>query len=258
MENYVKYQRLIEIERLRNYLAIKSEFTKFKSTYKRKLYIKNLNSSDFWKKKTKTDQKNLSWSPIYKDKINIIYKYLAKEGGRVIDIGFGYGHLEEKLKKNMNTQIYGIDISKYIVNRAKRRFRGEFSVSDIYKLPYPRSFFDKVILLDVLEHIPPHKTFQAYKSINKVLKKGGELILSVPLNENLLQLIKNGKNPNAHFREYTVEILKAELSLFKLVVMREYKLYAFKKHYRLKSLLSRYIPFLQKKPNLLIIFAKKK
>ncbi len=249
--------KLFEAERLRHRLAVSGDLREFKKTYEFKEELKNLNSASFWNMKTKKDQKDLIKSPIYKDKIRIISNFLKMKSGKLLDIGFGLGYLEKRLTKYLRLSLFGIDISELAVNGAQKTLRGEYGVAGIFKVPYKSSFFDIVLILDVIEHIQTNKTLKAYGEIVRVMKKNGILVVSIPLNEGLEEMIKRGKNPNSHMRNYTPAILKGELKLFGFKIVKEYYLYAFQNNYWLKSFFLRLLPFETKKPNLMIVFARK-
>ncbi|EKD42848.1 MAG: Glycosyl transferase group 1 [uncultured bacterium] len=250
-------QRMFEDERLRHKLAENNELKRFRSTYSKSLKVINKNSSRFWDYKIVDDQSRLLRSPIYRDKIQIIYKYLKNKEGKLLDIGFGPGHLEKKLSKKSKLTLFGLDISKIAVENARNRLKGKYLVGNIYKLPYMPASFDFILALDILEHLPPEKVFLAYKEIAKVLKDGGILVVSIPLNENLEQMMLKGRNPNAHLRVYTPLILKTELKLSGFKIVSEKYLSAFRTKYKLKSLLVKLSPIKLKKPNLLILVLKK-
>ena len=111
--------------------------------------------------------------------------------------------------------------------------------------------------MEVLEHILPSKIFIALNEIKRVLKGNGELIMSVPLNEGLEELIKRGVNPNGHVRIYTPELVFAELKISGFRVQKRKLLYAFRNLYTLKKTLQNTIMKKRWKPNNLIIFARK-
>ncbi len=249
--------KLFEAEKLRHELAIFGNLRRFKKTYEFKEELKNLNSTSFWNTKTKKDQKDLTRSPIYKDKICIISNFLKTKNGKLLDVGFGLGYLEKKLTGCLKLSLFGIDISEVAVDKAQKTLRGEYRVAGIFKIPYKSSFFDIVLILDVIEHIQTDKTLKAYGEIVRVMKKNGILVVSIPLNEGLEEMIKHGKNPNSHMRNYTPAILKAELKLFGFKIIKESYLYAFQNNYWLKSFFLRLLPFEMKKPNLMIVFARK-
>ena len=135
---------------------------------------------------------------------------------KILDIGAGHGYLEEALSKRTMLDIYANDFSVEGVKNLKKRFKGKFSVQSIYKLSYPKDVFDCIFVLEVLEHIPPSKILSVLKSIKKILKKDGLLIVSVPMNEGLEKM---KTNPNGHVRNYTEALIKAELQIagFKII-----------------------------------------
>jgi hypothetical protein len=88
------------------------------------------------------------------------------------------------------------------------------------------------------------------------LKSGGRLIISVPLNEGLEEMLLVGHNPNAHTRIYSPDLIKSELIISGFTVKSEKYIYAFRRQYYLKSLIANFIPGI-KKPNGIIVSAIK-
>jgi len=121
---------------------------------------------------------NRFWSSI----ILKIKKY--KMSGKALDIGCAFGFLLKRLKNDF-TELHGIDISEYAVERAKK----EITSAKIQKvnidadgLPYPDEYFDLITALDMLEH-----TKSIEKNLNIIaskIKKGGYLIITVPINDS--------------------------------------------------------------------------
>lgn len=221
----------------------------------RKLY--NPNTSNLWDRLLFEENKNLLKSPFYIDKINRVLGFLRKHKGKFLDIGLGRGNLEKRMMgEDLDFEIYGVDISSRAIAEANRRIKGKFYVASVFKLPFKPSFFDVVIILDVLEHIEKGRVLSALKEIYRVLKKDGALMVSVPLNESLGQLIKEDKNYNAHLREYTPEILSKELEYSGLKIEKVEFIYAFREYYKIKSFIMKFVPGFRE-PNLIIVFAKK-
>lgn len=217
----------------------------------------NPNTPALWDKILVVQNKELLESSFYLDKIGKVTAFLQSKNGKFLDIGFGSGNLErEVVKQGLDLEIYGIDFSPQTVARAKKTIKGSFYVANIYKLPFKSGYFDVVAVLDVLEHIEPSKTKKAIMEIGRVLKKGGSLVVSVPLNENFKKLIKEGKNFNAHMREYTPHILEKELKSNSFKVEMIEFIYAFRNFYKLKTFVAKLFPGFRK-PNLMIVFAKK-
>ncbi len=80
-------------------------------------------------------------------------------------------------------KIFAIDISSYLVKKAKENFAkeglgGEFKVCDMRDLKFPDNFFDFVYTMGTLEHV--HDYESAVREIYRVLKKGGKAIIGVP------------------------------------------------------------------------------
>ena len=118
--------------------------------------------------------------------IKKIFKNILLEKPKICDLCCGSGYVTEFLKSNNITykSYVGIDIDENTIKYAKKKFKGKkkikFYKKDISKNP-PRSLsnkFDLVFFLDGIEHIKKDKN--AINFANKILKKGGMLILSTP------------------------------------------------------------------------------
>lgn len=250
--------QFFELEKLRDILAKKNRYKDFRKTYLRNVNIRDVNNNKFWNERIKNTRNNISSSPIYKDKINIVTSYLANKMGKLLDIGIGYADVESVLYGKSRLKLYGIDISNEAVKYARDRYIGEYFVSSVYKTKFKNNFFDYITCLDVLEHLPAEKVFKAYSEIFRILRPGGQLIISVPLNEGLDMLLKKGINPNGHVRVYTSSILNTELRLNNFRITKCFTLYAFRDAYKFKKLLIKFVPFLKSRPNLYIVMATKK
>jgi len=85
-------------------------------------------------------------------------------------------------------EIYGVDISSEVVQRAKVKFQqqgipGDFRQGDIRKLPFPDGYFDIVYSIGTVEHVP--EVSQAFGEIYRVMRIGGEHIVGVPNRYNI-------------------------------------------------------------------------
>lgn len=247
---------IFDLDRLRDSLATENSIKKFKDTYNTRVNFKNLNTSSFWDEKMH-DEDSLPESPIYKDKTRTVIKILSKFNGKVLDIGLGGAILEHCLSESDKLVFSGIDISPYVIRKAKSELKGVFKVGNLQDIPFKDRSFDIVLALDVLEHIPSYETLDVYKEIIRVSKRKFKIIISVPLNENLEEMVKKGINPNAHMRVYTPNILKTELSLFGFKIIEENYLYAFDSFYFIKKILTKLLRGNIFKPNLLILLAEK-
>ena len=95
----------------------------------------------------------------------------AHEGDILLDIGAGSGHYRRFFSSQKYVAIdRGIEQGSY---------KGLDLVGDVNELPLKDGFADAVLCAEVLEHVP--STDLLMKEINRVLKDGGRLLLTVPL-----------------------------------------------------------------------------
>lgn len=100
-----------------------------------------------------------------------------------LDAGCGGGRFVVALTQLGAKKVYGIDLSKGAVKAAQERcqernlLNTEIRHASVLELPYPNEMFDYVISSGVIHHTPdPYKGFL---ELNRVLKPGGKLFLSV-------------------------------------------------------------------------------
>lgn len=245
-----------KVEILRHHLAKRKKYNLLRMTYNPKFpEIKNINNSIFWSKKfIKKEEK----SSMERERISKIIKLLIKEKGKLLDLGFGRGYLENEIvKNNLDLKLFGIDISTFAVESIKKEIKGKFIKGDVIKLPFRNNLFEIVVSLEIMEHISPSNTFKVLREIYRVLKKNGKLIISIPLNERLEILINEGENLSGHVRNYSKELIKAELEISGFELIHEFSLFAFKNLYSLKSILRKTIFKNRWKPNNIILVARK-
>jgi SAM-dependent methyltransferase len=104
----------------------------------------------------------------------------AEFGDMVLDSGCASGRLYNFLKEK-GVEYFGIDISEKFIDAAKKTYPdGNFQVVDALSLPFTDKYFDKVLSVSVLHHIPSKQLqLQYMKEAFRVLKPGGLLILRV-------------------------------------------------------------------------------
>jgi len=148
------------------------------------------------------DGKNSIYTSSYDYKINNI-KYLyykkitpitnkkLKKQSKVLDVGCAFGNLLELLDKE-NFKTFGIDISEYAVDKAKKNTKANILIGDINKgLSYKDDFFDAVFAFDIIEHLI--SPFLFLQEINRILKKGGLLFLYTPNIDSIFEKILKKK-----------------------------------------------------------------
>lgn len=248
------------VEDLRNILVREKRTTDLKETYARTCpSLKNLNSPVFWDEIFRLRGAEEIESPMTRDRVEEVVKMIKDKEGRMLDVGFGLGFVEKSLLRLNKKKLtfYGIDVSTFAIAEARKKLAGKFTRGSILQIPFAPEYFDIVLSLEVLEHIPPFQTFKALNELWRVLKKHGLVIVSVPLNEGLETMCKRGLNPNGHIRVYTAELIRAELEIAKFKVLKEKYFYAFKNLYSLKNLLRKTLLKNRWQPNDLLLVAQK-
>lgn len=242
-----------EIERKRQNLASAKKYKELAETYIKKYpEIKDLNTPKLWDDIYSKDVKLSDQDGMTKDRIKTAVRFLPRKQIRVLDIGAGMGFIEELISGDKNINLYANDFSKRSLKILKKKYKGEFSLQSIYTLNYKPNFFDAVLILEVLEHIPPSKTFSVLSKVNLLMKIGGTLIVSVPMNEGLNKM-KN--NPSGHVRTYDENLIKVELEIAGFRVLASKTFFAFSDNYLFKKFVSKIIK--RKNPNNIVIKAIK-
>lgn len=102
----------------------------------------------------------------------------------LLDLGCGNGQNSIKASY-MVKRVIGVDLNRDILNQAvqtaKRRKRKNISFKNFNlekKLNFQNNYFDKVLFLDVLEHLK--KREQILQELKRIIKPGGLLLLGVP------------------------------------------------------------------------------
>ncbi|MCQ6254489.1 class I SAM-dependent methyltransferase [Methanocaldococcus sp.] len=108
-----------------------------------------------------------------------VLKNVNVRGARVLDIGCAYGYFL-KCCDEIGCETYGIDISEYAINQAKKETNAKLFVHDVDKgLPmFEDDSFDLVTMFDVIEHL--HSPYFVLKEIYRVLKVSGKIIITTP------------------------------------------------------------------------------
>ncbi|MFW9878001.1 MAG: class I SAM-dependent methyltransferase [Candidatus Thorarchaeota archaeon] len=108
-------------------------------------------------------------SPVYRNKMEFVSGYLPDKG-ELLDIGCG-GGLYFFMYDDKGLNYVGVDPDKNFVSE-------KIMLGNAEKLPFEDSSFNCVVCADVMEHVDD--PVLSIKEINRVLKKGGKLILTTP------------------------------------------------------------------------------
>ena len=107
----------------------------------------------------------------------IIKSLNPKPNRKLIDVGCGAGHLLKEFEK-LNLRTYGIDISKRIIELARKNCKGELKIADGEKIPYKDNEFDYVVSIGCLEHY--NNTEKGIRELARILKPEGLALIYVP------------------------------------------------------------------------------
>ena len=155
-----------------------------------------------------------------------------QKGEKILDAGCGNGIYANSIAYYFCSKVIGCDLDKKRVKIAQQianclKIEAKFSAAEIEKITFPKNYFDKIICIEVIEHIQDDE--QLIKKFNSFLKKGGILVLSTAKREELAELeeekrfknVKKGKHVRSGY-EFNELKEKLENSGFKVLKFEPY------------------------------------
>lgn len=106
------------------------------------------------------------------------------EGMQVLDVGCGRGEILRSTSE-LGAHAYGIDYASVAVRISKQVAVqiqsdevpvGVYQASALY-LPFEADSFDRILMLDIVEHLYPEELDLAMREARRVLKPGGRLVI---------------------------------------------------------------------------------
>jgi ubiquinone/menaquinone biosynthesis C-methylase UbiE len=126
----------------------------------------------------------------------IVMELLRGQRGRLLEVGCGPGVMLPDLLA-MGFEVHGIDVSAEMIRSAEQHMashalasRCRLRVGDAERLRYSDASFDAVLSMGVLEYLPDYAT--ALREIARVLKPGGQAVLTVPNQASAYHVARSG------------------------------------------------------------------
>jgi len=127
----------------------------------------------------------------------IISRFIKCEGLNILELGSGEGGTASVFSKD--NKFISLDLS--LLRLQRQRDTIIRINADTHRLPFKNSFFDLIILQDVIEHLPYNNGLLHY--LSNFLKKNGIIYLSTPNRYSLLNILSD-----PHFGLPFISLLK--------------------------------------------------
>jgi len=146
--------------------------------------------SNFWDYASGNKYYNeIYFSKIFGNEIIDVAEKYYDFNGRVVDYGCGPGYLMGYLM-DRGIACRGLDFSGESVNTVNNKFKDNPLFRGVIKIDnFPSSLdsesVDFVFLVETIEHLLPGMMEETLTEINRILKKGGVVMITTPNEENL-------------------------------------------------------------------------
>lgn len=103
--------------------------------------------------------------------IQLFAEELPLEGKTILDFGCGTGNFAYALKKLTNAEVYGVEPSDGMREKALRKGNIIIKKGDHKCIPYEDDLFDFIYMTDVIHHVPDLQAM--FTEFGRVLKPNG-------------------------------------------------------------------------------------
>lgn len=111
----------------------------------------------------------------------------SSENVRVLNVGIGNGYLETQLLSK-GFDAYSLDPSENAVKAVRKQLGAspeKFRVGTAAAMPFESSWFDFVVMSEVIEHLDEKTLGDTFSELKRVLRPGGWFVGTCPDNEDL-------------------------------------------------------------------------
>jgi SAM-dependent methyltransferase len=133
-----------------------------------------------------------------------------RAGMKILDLGCGAGAVSNILIPR--NKVFGVDHDAVILELAKANGL-ETAVGAFDAVPFGDGFFDAVVMIDSVEHVPSRD--RTFSELKRVLRPDGALVLITPAYDNPLWnlgewfgLFVSGRKESGHVSPFTEESLR--------------------------------------------------
>ncbi|MHC8605724.1 class I SAM-dependent methyltransferase [Arenicellales bacterium IMCC58067] len=167
---YVDVMSVLHKSTERDYLARvnESEFPKARAAELAKKW-----AFDYWDGDRRINYGGYQYLPGRWEKVarELVSHYELPENPRILDVGCGKGFLLfDFLKVRPDAEVYGIDISEYAIENAKKEIQGRLKVGNAVDLPWPDNYFDLVISINTFHNLFNFQLDRALQEFERVGK----------------------------------------------------------------------------------------
>ena len=102
---------------------------------------------------------------------------------RILDVGCGSGVFAAKVAACPGTEVLAVDGNPAAIDFARRQFEAsnlQFVTGHVDDLRFPEASFDRISLLEVIEHVYAHQASAILRNLHNLLKPGGRVVVSTP------------------------------------------------------------------------------
>ncbi len=148
--------------------------------------------------------------------MNRVEFILSHLKGKVLDIGYYACTLHQRIKEKVpKKQLYAMDIFGPTNAHYKR-------ASAEKKFPFPSNFFDTIVAGELIEHLHNPEIF--VKESKRVLKPNGQLILTTPNRNSLINRLFKTYHAPLHFSLFSIPELTSLLEKHNFKIKKIYTL----------------------------------
>jgi 2-polyprenyl-3-methyl-5-hydroxy-6-metoxy-1,4-benzoquinol methylase len=160
------------------------------------------------------------------NKLRLYELVTVREGDLILDAGCGAGNLMVELASRC-WRVVGCDQHHARLAFAAARRPGTYVQGTLEQLPFADNLFDKVFSLEVLEHIQPDVARCVLRELHRVLKTGGQLVITTPnycsawpLIEIVVDTVTPAIRGEAHVAKYRRSVLAKALTAAGFAIRR--------------------------------------